>query len=184
MLLRACLEDRSGAAAVEFAAVAAVFITMVFGIFEYAFVTLSGGLLESAVLNASRFGITGASGDGVSREKAIREIIEKRALGLVDMTKLTIDTKVYQSFDSIGMAEPFDDQNHDGVHQSGEKFTDVNGNGIWDRDMGVSGLGGPGDIVLYTVTYKGAALTDFFKPILGDVTYRATVAVRNEPYGE
>jgi Flp pilus assembly pilin Flp len=184
MSVRACLKDRSGAAAVEFAAVAAVFITMVFGVFEYAFVMLSGGLLESAVLSASRFGITGATTEGISRENLIRDIIEERTLGLIDMSQLTIDTKVYQSFDQIGMAEPFEDKNHDGVRQNGESFTDVNGNGIWDSDMGLAGLGGPGDIVLYSVTYQGTALTGFFKPILGDVTYRAAVAVRNEPFGE
>ena len=69
------------------------------------------------------------------------------------------------------------------VHSDvGEPFTDVNGNGSWDNDMGVAGLGGAGDIVVYKVDYTWGLLTDFLKPYTGDLTFTTGVAVRDEPY--
>lgn len=72
--------------------------------------------------------------------------------------------------------------NSNGQRDAGETFSDVNGNGAWDADMGRAGLGGPGDIVVYEVSYETTGLTSFMRPILGAVTHVATVAVRNEPF--
>ncbi|MFO1154188.1 MAG: TadE family protein [Rhodospirillales bacterium] len=174
----------AGAAAVEFALIGTVLMLFLIGIFEYAFVMFVDGTLESAVLVASRYGITGSTEEGVSREDVIRDIILQRIHNLIPAEKLTIDTKVYQNFGQIGQPEPFTDTNHDGAHQDGEPFTDVNGNGVWDDDMGAAGLGGPGDVVLYTVEYIGTALTGMFEPIIGEIHHHAAVAVRNEPFGE
>ena len=182
--LRRLAAANGGAAAVEFALIAGVLFLFLFGIFEYAYVMFTSSTLESAVLVASRYGITGATEEGVTREDVIREIVLDRTHNLIPADKLTIDTKVYQNFGQIGQPEPFTDTNHDGVRQDGEPFTDVNGNGVWDDDMGAAGLGGPGDVVLYTVEYSGSALTHLFEPIIGEIHYHAAVAVRNEPYGE
>lgn len=178
------LRATAGTAAVEFALIGGVLLLFLIGIFEYAFIMFVNGSLESAVLVASRYGITGATEEGMSRENIIRDIIVERLHGLVPIEKMTIDTKVYQNFGQIGKPEPFTDTNHDGVRQEGEPYTDVNGNGVWDDDMGAAGLGGPGDVVLYTVEYTGASLTNLFKPIIGELHYHAAVAVRNEPFGE
>jgi Flp pilus assembly pilin Flp len=175
--------EEAGAAAVEFALVATAFFMMLIAVFEYSYVLFIGASLESAVLTASRYGITGSTEEGVTREDIIRDIILERTLNLLPVEDMTITTKVYQRFDQIGQAEPFTDSNNNGVRDEGEAFTDVNGNGVWDDDMGLAGLGGPGDIVLYTVEYTAGALTDLFTPILGQIQHRAAVAVRNEPFG-
>jgi hypothetical protein len=181
--LRTMVAANGGAAAVEFALVSGVLLLFLIGVFEYAFVMFVSGSLEAAVLTASRFGITGATEEGVTREDIIRDIILDRTLNLLPAEDLTIDTKVYQNFGQIGQPEPFTDSNGNGIREEGEAFTDVNGNGVWDDDMGAAGLGGPGDIVLYTVEYTGTSLTQLFEPIMGEIRYHAAVAVRNEPFG-
>ena len=180
--IRSIRRDQSGAAAVQFAVLAPAMLLLVVGSFEIAIMLFVSGTMESAVLAASRYGITGFTEDGVSREEQIRDIILDRTLGLVDMNRTTISTLVYSSFDQIGQPEPFTDDNGNGVHDGGEAFNDVNGNGEWDNDMGAAGLGGPGDIVLYDIEYETSALTRFFEPIIGRIVHRAAVAVRNEPF--
>jgi hypothetical protein len=180
---RALAAGDAGTAAIEFALVGTALILVLVAVFEFAYVLFVGASLESAVLNASRFGITGATEAGLTREQIIRDIIRERTLNLLPGEEMTITTRVYQRFDQIGMAEPFTDRNGDGVRNDGEPFTDINGNGVWDDDMGVAGLGGAGDVVLYTVEYTAGALTRMFTPILGPIRHRATVAVRNEPFG-
>jgi Flp pilus assembly protein TadG len=181
-LLRLLARDRSGAAAVEFALVAPALILLVVGSFEVAIMLFVGGTVESAVLAASRFGITGFEDEGVSREDRIREIIAERTLGFVDMDEAEISTLVYSDFEDIGEPEPFTDGNGNGQHDPGEAFNDVNGNGQWDDDMGTAGLGGPGDIVLYDVEYEVGAVTRLLEPLLGRIVHHAAVAVRNEPF--
>ena len=176
------VRDTRGAAAVQFAVLAPALLLMVIGSFEVAMLLFVSGTMESAVLAASRYGVTGFTEDGVSREQRIRDIILERTLGFVDMDHTRIRTLVYSSFDQIGQPEPFTDENGNGVHDGGEPFNDVNGNGSWDDDMGVAGLGGPGDIVLYDIEYETGALTRMFEPIFGRVVHRAAVAVRNEPF--
>lgn len=174
--------SQDGGTAIEFALVSSLLFMLTLAIIEYSYMMFIASTLESAVLSASRFGITGRTIEGVTRDEVIRDIINERTFGLVPTESITIETKVYPSFDKIEQAEPFDDQNHNGSRDEGESFTDVNGNGVWDSDMGAAGLGGPGDVVLYTVDYTGGALTKMFTPILGDIRYHATVAVRNEPF--
>jgi hypothetical protein len=171
-----------GSAALQFALVAPALVLLLAGCFEIAVLLFVSGSLESAVLAASRYGTTGSVDGGVTREERIRQIIAERTLGLVDPKLTEIHTLVYPSFANIGQPEPFTDSNHNGVRDTGEGFTDVNGNGHWDADMGVAGLGGPGDIVLYDVTFETGAITHLLQPVIGRITHRATVAVRNEPY--
>jgi hypothetical protein len=102
----------------------------------------------------------------VTREERIRQIIDERTLGFVDMDEATIRTLIYGSFEDIGRPEPFTDGNRNNRPDPGE-YTDVNGNGQWDDDMGRAGLGGPNDIVLYEVEYVTVGMTGLMRPILG-----------------
>ena len=174
--------DITGTAAVQFALVAPMLLLLIIGSFEIAMLLLVSGMVESSVLAASRYGVTGYTEEGVSRVDRIRELIGERTFGLVDLDTAVIQTLVYPSFADIGQPEPFTDANHNGVHDSGESFSDINGNGHWDPDMGKAGMGGPGDIVLYDVEYATTAITHLLQPIFGPIVHRAAVAVRNEPY--
>lgn len=182
-IARRLLDDRRGMAAVEFALVLPSFLLLIIGAFEITLILFVSGSLESAVLTASRYGITGEAGvNGGTREDRIRDIIEERTFGFVHMERLTISTKIYPSFSSIGQPEPFDDKNKNGKRDKSETFTDVNGNGTWDDDMGKSGAGAGGDVVLYEVGYTTRSMTKLLEPIIGTVNHTATTVVRNEPY--
>jgi Flp pilus assembly pilin Flp len=174
--------DRGGNAAVEFAFLAPALLLFLIGTFEFAIMLFVGSSLEGAVMAASRYGITGFADGETTREARIREIIRERTHGMVDMDDVQIRTLVYPSFGQVGQPEPFEDDDGDGEHDDGEDFDDVNGNGAWDDDMGREGLGGPGEIVLYEVEYQTEGLTTLLKPILGEITHRSAVAVRNEPF--
>lgn len=183
--LRRIWRRREGASAVEFALVALPMFMTAIGIIEVGMVLFVNVLLEGAVRDAARFGITGYVPAGTDRAAVIRNIIKENSAGLIDMTKVNITTLVYSSFANVGKPEPFNDANGNGSWDPGETYTDVNGNNQWDADMGQSGVGGPGDIVLYTVTYDWSIMTGLFKDILGKngiFTIQASVAVRNEPY--
>jgi hypothetical protein len=175
-----------GASAIEFSLVAMPFVLTLIGIFEVALILFVSVLLEGAVRDSARFGITGFSPAGMNRGDRIRQIIEEKTVGLIDMSKVKIETLVYGSFGDIGKPEPFADQPpYNGKYDAGESFVDVNGNGKWDPDMGAAGEGGAGSVVVYRVSYDWPLLTGLLSPLLGSGGYvhlSASTAVRNEPF--
>lgn len=175
-----------GLTAVEFALAAPVVFMTVAGIFELALVMFVSTLSEGALREASRFSITGFIPAGQTREERILEILEDHTIGLIDMDAATIDYKVYPTFDDIGKPEPFtDNAPANGTYDAGEAFQDINGNGQWDSDMGAAGLGGPGDIVLYTIEYDWEMMTPLVSPFMGTggkMRLKSSVAVKNEPF--
>jgi Flp pilus assembly pilin Flp len=182
-ILRRLLGDERGVAALEFALILPPFLLLIIGTIEVALVIFIGSSIEAAVLQASRYGITNATIPGVSREERVIDIVRESTYGLVDMSTVEIETLVYDSFSDIGEPEPFEDTNGNDVYEDGEPFTDVNGNGQWDPDMGAAGLGGPSDVVVYTVTYDWGIITPFMRRVMGEsIRHISTVAVRNEPF--
>lgn len=157
-------------------------ISVMIGVLEISYYFFVAASIENAVLQASRFGITGSAPQGVTREAQVRALIREQTFGQVDMNTVQIETLVYQNFADIGKPEPFVDANSSGTYDQGESFTDINGNGVWDEDTAVSGLGGGGDIVLYRVNYDMKSLTGFADWAYRKVAVSSTVAVRNEPY--
>ncbi|WND02654.1 pilus assembly protein [Temperatibacter marinus] len=182
-LFRHYRKNREGGMTVELAIILPTFLMMVVGIMETGMLFFTSSSLENAVLHTSRFGILGNDGDdGTTREDQILSIIEEQTFGRVNMGDLKLDTLVYNNFSDINTEEPYDDANDDGEYTDGESYSDVNGNGQWDADMGIQGLGGAGDIVLYKITYTYKSLTGFMDPIFENIDMTATVAVRNEPF--
>ena len=172
----------AGSTAVEFALILPVLLLFVIGSIEMAINLFIGSSIESAVMEASRYGITGTEA-GVSRADKVLEIVADRTYGLLDMDQVDMDTLVYESFADIGEPEPFTDQDGNLVYNSGEPFVDVNGNGQWDEDMGEAGLGGPSDVVVYRLSYDWGVITPFMQRVLGEsITHVSSIAVRNEPY--
>lgn len=176
--------NQNASTIVEFALLTPFFFYLIFGIFEVFAFMLAQGILESAVRNASRQGLTGYTPDGLAREDYIRQQVQD-AVFFIDPTKITFDTLIYSSFSNINQPEPFTDQNSDGFYDNGEPFTDVNANGQWDADMGVAGVGGAGDIVVYKVSYDWVFITPFVGQLLSDTGTLQLVAntvVKNEPF--
>ena len=181
-VIRRLWRDRTGVSAVEFALGLPVFLTLLIGVLEVSNLFFLSVSIENAVLRASRFGITGSTEAGMTREDQVRAIIADETFGQVNMDDVEIETLVYQQFGDIGEPEPFTDENGSGSYEDGEPFSDVNGNGVWDDDMAVAGLGDAGDIVLYRVRYAAPRLSGFMNWATRRVTISATVAVRNEPF--
>lgn len=179
-------KHRQGASVVEFSMLAMPLILTLVGIIEVALILFVNVLLEGSVRDAARYGITGYTSGGLDRESMIRKVIKDRTAGLVDMNKIRIETLVYQSFSDIGKPEPFvDNSPANGTYDVGESFTDINGNNKWDADMGAVGLGGPGAVVVYRVSYDWPLLTGLLTPLLGShgyVSLTVSTAVRNEPF--
>lgn len=180
--IAAAWREEAGASAVEFALILPVLLLFTLGSIESAVVLFIRSSMESAVLEASRYGITGGE-DGMSRADRVMQIVEERTYGLLDPDKIRLETLVYKDFDDIGKPEPFVDANGSGFYEAGESFTDVNGNGKWDADMGKSDLGGENAVVVYRLTYAWGIVTPMLRRIMGDsVTNQSTIAVRNEPF--
>ncbi len=185
-IARRLRRNREGSTLVEFATAAPVVIVALMGIVEFSMILFVNSLLEGGLREASRFGLTGFQPSGLTREERILQIVEEHTHGLVEDSAAHLDTLVYPSFDSIGEPEPFTDENGNGQHDAGEPYMDVNGNNQWDPDMGAAGLGGPEDIVLYTIEYDWPLLNGLLSHVIGEngtFPLRASVVVRNEPYG-
>jgi Flp pilus assembly protein TadG len=175
-------EDR-GNAAMEFAFIAPIFLAMIGAIMEFSGIMFIQALLEGSAREASRYGITGFTSEGVSRDDQILAIVEKNTFGLINLDELQMTTLVYENFGDVGQPEPFTDDNGNGAWDAGEAYTDVNGNGGWDPDMGAAGLGGPGDVVVYQMSYDWSIIIPIFRPFFGDsINLQDNIAVRNEPF--
>lgn len=173
-----------GVTAIEFAVIAPVLILLMLGILEFAMMMLVNNLMESATALSSRLGRTGYVEAGSTREATILDSIERRAGVLIDSDRLTITSRFYEQFDQIGDSEPWNDLNHNGVPEPGE-YTDINGNGQYDADLGQAGYGNAEDIVVYTVTYPWEIVTPIMREMLGkNGVYEITThaVVKNEPY--
>lgn len=193
-LRRRCLgrfcAGRSGASATEFALVVPVLLLLVGGIIEMSMLFFVNILAEGGLREAARYGITGQGAEDGLREAEILQIVSDHTHGLIDLETAGMATKAYSSFAAIGEPEPFVDGSNgrplNGEYDEGEDFDDINENAEWDGDQGVAGAGGPGDVVMYELSYDW----EFVTPVLGafagqdhSVSMTASIVVRNEPYG-
>jgi TadE-like protein len=177
------LRSARGVTTLEFAFIAPILFLFIMGIVEFSLIMFVLATMESATDFTARTGKTGYTAAGLSREQTIINSIQSRTAGLLDPTKIVITYTIYPSFNNVNGPEPFTDTNHNGVYDEGEPFVDINGNGVWDADMGAAGLGNPGDVVVYNVSYPWHIMTPIVSVLTGD-PYMLTVrtVVKNEPF--
>ncbi|WP_417319789.1 TadE/TadG family type IV pilus assembly protein [Emcibacter sp.] len=180
--------DEKGSALMEAAFVLPTITLLTLGTLEVGAVMLSTTLIEGAIADASRTGITGYTVDGMTREEYITKVLEDSTYGFISLENLVITNQVYDTFADIARAEPYNDLDEDGDYTNGvDSFTDLNCNNQWDADIGQSGVGGPGAVVVYTAEYDANFMTGFFSKAIGDedgkIRLVASTAVKNEPYG-
>lgn len=174
-------QDRRGVTVVEFALIAPVLLLTVMGLFDLSYTMYANSMLEGAIQKAARdSSIEGAAPATVDAR------VTSAVRAVVPQSNPTFSRKYYSSFSNVGRAEEFTDRGAlNGVCDNGEPFTDLNGNGNWDSDIGGSGLGGARDSVLYTVTVT------YVRPfpvasMLGQsntFTLESQTVLRNQPYG-
>ena len=155
-LLQGLRRRQEGATAVEFALVAPLFFIVMWGTMEAGMLILASTMLEGAVREAARVGVTGYSPTGTDRATHIKNAVDTYTGKLLDISKVTIGTTVYPNFSAAGT-----------------------GTG------GASGVGNTGEIVQYTLTYPWTFFTgNYAATIFGSstVTLTAKLVVRNEPF--
>lgn len=183
---RRFLACRRGTAVLEFAFAAPLLILLVGGVMEIGMVMFVDSVLEGGVRTASRFGITGSTTAGMSREDEIKQIIVENSAGLLKASDINVTVMSYPDFASVGQPEPYVDANGNGKYDPGETYTDVNGNGQWDADQGTPGAGGAGAIVVYKATVNWPLVTHLIDDVFGTgghIQLTASTVVRNEPFG-
>jgi len=180
--------QQDGAATLELAFALPVLALLMVGMLEVAMLLFSQVLAEGGLRQASRYGITGNTETGSTREEQIINIVMEHSHGLLDITTSDVEILVYPSFTDIGEPEPLiDDFNGNGEYDAGDgdTYDDVNGNATWDPDMGDPGPGGSGEVVLYRLEYEWDFMTPIFRVFGGPngaVDMQASIAVQNEPY--
>ena len=175
-LLRHCC---AGANAVEFALIAPVFLMMMFQIFNLGQMVYGKVLLAGATEQAARSSAL-ETADTAAADAIVSGIVRKV---LINAT-ITSKRVSYNDLDDIGRPERWNDTNNNGTCDANESYVDENRSGTWESDVGASGNGGAGDVVIYTVT---AAYTPLFTVPFAPGTWRRTsltsVAVRkNQPF--
>ena len=94
--------NQQGSSLIEFALAAPLVVLMIVGAIEFGMIMFVSTLMESALRDAARFGITGQVPDGATRLDQILAIVEQRTIGLVDMSDAKIEVRVYPTFGDVG----------------------------------------------------------------------------------
>jgi Flp pilus assembly protein TadG len=173
--------DERGATVVEFAIITPTMLLLLMGLSDLAYQSYVQAHLTGAMQKAGRDStIQGAT----NRTAAI----DAQVIGWVrTVAAQATFTSQRRSYSQFGLIKPeqFDDNNSNGVYnQPSECFTDVNGNGIWDADPGLTGQGGANDVVLYRMTVTYPRLF----PLAGLVGWgqnqqiSATTILKNQPW--
>ncbi|MBI3702694.1 MAG: pilus assembly protein [Rhizobiales bacterium] len=106
-LARRFVRQQDGAAAVEFALVAAPFLALTFAILETAFVFFAGQTLEAAAADASRLIMTGQAQSSGFSQAQFKSAVCARIYGLFDCAGgLYVDVKSYSSFAAVNTTPP------------------------------------------------------------------------------
>lgn len=180
-------QDRSGAAILEFAMVLPPLCLILLGMFEVAMLMFAQAAMEGGLREAARYGVTGQLADKpADRITQILALVDKHTYGLFDMEDAKVTYQVYDSFHDVNNQEPFTDSNSNGTRDTGEAFTDLDGDSCWDSGEGTDGAGSAAEIVSYRVEYDYPLITPLIANIMGDaegkVHLTASIVMRNEPW--
>lgn len=168
-IVRRFLRRKDGAAAIEFAMVAAPFLALVFAILETAIVFFAGQALETATADSARLIMTGQAQKSSFSQEQFKTEVCKRVFGLFDCVNgVQVDVRTYAAFSSINNSKPID----------------ANGNLTVTPTYAP---GGPGDIVVVRLLYQWPVYVSLLGLNLSDLSgnkrlIMATAAFRNEPY--
>jgi len=168
-IVRRFARREDGAAAVEFAMVAAPFLALMFAIMETALVFFASQTLETAVADSARLIMTGQAQTQSFSQAQFKSAVCAKVGGLFDCAGgLQIDVKTYSSFGSVDNSKPID------------------ANGNLKTNFGYQ-PGGPGEIVVVRLMYQWPVYASLLGFNLGNMAgnkrlIMATAAFRNEPY--
>ena len=177
--LRRLAVAQDGAGAVEFALVAPVFLLLLLGIFDIGQMAYGKAILSGAVERAARDG-TLETVDTAAADAKVRAAI----LPILPNATFSSSRRSYYDFADVSRPEKFTDLNGNGTCNAGEPFIDENRSGTWEADVGKTGNGGAGDVVLYTVnvTYRPLFSAKFMYNSGATNTLTAVGVRKNQPF--
>jgi Flp pilus assembly protein TadG len=161
--------QEDGAAAVEFALVAAPFLALLFAIMESAGVFFAGQALETATADSARLIMTGQAQTQGFSETQFKAAVCGKIYALFDCNGgVYVDVKKYSSFSAVNVNKPID----------------ANGNLVKNFTYDP---GGPGCIVVVRLLYEWPVYLSLAGLNLADLSNNkrllvATSAFRNEPF--
>lgn len=162
--------QQDGAAAVEFALVAAPFLALLFAILETALVFFAGQTLETAATDSARLIMTGqAQNAGYTQDDFKTQVCNRLAGGLFDCSNgVYVDVKTYASFSAVNTASPIV-------------------NGTFDSTKVAYSPGVQGSIVVVTLYYEWPIYVTLLGNNLSNLNggrrlLVATSVFRNEPF--
>lgn len=173
-----------GVTVVEFGLLAPVFFTFLIGAFDIGYTMYMKSVLQGAVQKAARdSGLeTGPAALDVIDED-VREVVKMVAIN----SDITTERRSYYEFADIDRGETLVfDANGNGDCNLNDRFQDENDNNVWDEELGDDGIGGPKDVVLYTVHVDYRPLFPLWK-FLGmspDRRISVKTVLQNQPYGD
>lgn len=186
MATRKLRRDVRGITVVEFAIVLPAMLTLICGTIEMGHMILARQVLEGAVVDAARKATASMATNEVARHQLMVTSVSQSmaAFARAPGQAIDIQTRVYADFSSA-YPETFTDRNGNGQYDPGDPYVDRNRNGRWDNATAKTGtLGGPGDVVSYTVRFPKRLLFGFVGRFIGRsggvLPLSATTVVRNE----
>jgi len=182
--LSAIARDTGGAALIEFAIIAPVLLLMIFGSLEFGLNVYLRAVLEGAMRQAGR---NSTLQTGQANQSSIDAAVTAAVRNILPNDNVAITRQNYANFSAVGRAEDFTDTNGNGSYDYPECFQDVIGTGnagVWDADIGRTGLGGANDVVEYTatVTYASFIPGSAALGISPTTSISATTILRSQPF--
>jgi Flp pilus assembly protein TadG len=160
-----------GAAALEFAIVAAPFIALLLATMQTALAFFAGQVLESAVVDSSRAILTGSAQNSSTSQSGFASTVCGKVQALFNCSNLMIDVQTASSFASANTAKPT--LTYDGTGKVTNNWAFQPGN--------------PGEIVVMRVMYEwpvflGPLGLNLSNESNGKLLLMATATFKNEPY--
>lgn len=179
--MRSLHKDEQGAAIVELAMVIVPFLMIMFALMDFSYRIYVEVVADSVVHRVTREATTGAI--AVSDvEDSVNKRLDPVLLSGVDVN---VETKSYYQFTGIGKSERITvDANNNGQLEESDCFIDENSNASFDSDIGLDGLGGANDVVVYKITIESRNLTPMssFLGLENDFSVVARSTGRNQPF--
>ncbi|MCT8002014.1 pilus assembly protein [Sphingomonas sanguinis] len=175
------LSDRRGASVVEFAIVALPAIAIMCGLFDLGYRQYVAIQVQDALDRAARRVTVGPNTTSAQLTAMVKDSVS----GIAKTATVIVVPTSYGKFQQVSKAEPITtDTVPLGTYNSGDCFTDINGNGIWDADAGRAGTGGSDDVVLYTATVTYPEIVPMSKLMGWSAVTKltATTMLKNQPY--
>lgn len=180
-LARRLRRDDRGVTALEFALAAPLLLLIMAVLIELGLAYYLQTVLVGTINAAGR---ASSLQNAQTTSSTIDSQVTARIHHVIPWATVSFDRNNYSDFTNVGEPEDYTDTNKNGQYDLGECFNDANANGVWDADMGKSGLGSANDVVVYTVTVSYTPLFGFSSMLgLPSMMHASSSTImRNQPF--